>query len=126
MTLRLKAFWRDADAGLLERALANVVENAVRHAPESEPVLVTAGNAGTSLILRIADRGPGVPENKRKDMFHAFQRVGDVPDGHGLGLGLAVARGFTEANGGTLDVEDTPGGGLTMVFNLKIVPGELP
>ncbi|WP_253905089.1 sensor histidine kinase [Arthrobacter sp. H14] len=116
----------NADAGLLERAVANVVENAVRHAPDAEPVLVAAGYAGTSLVLRVADRGPGVPENKREDMFHAFQRLGDAPDGHGLGLGLAVARGFTEANGGTLDAEDTPGGGLTMVFNLKIVAEEWP
>jgi two-component system sensor histidine kinase KdpD len=70
--------------------------------------------------VRVVDRGPGVPDDRKQDMFTAFQRVGDAPDGHGVGLGLAVARGFVEANGGTLEAEDTPGGGLTMVLTLPV------
>jgi two-component system sensor histidine kinase KdpD len=112
-----------ADPGLLERAVANVVENAVRHS--DKPVLVTAselrfGRDPGRIELRVADRGPGVPDAMKERMFAPFQRLGDVPQGSGVGLGLAVARGFTEASGGTLQAEDTPGGGLTMVFSLPL------
>jgi two-component system sensor histidine kinase KdpD len=72
----------------------------------------------------VADRGPGVPEVDRERVFAPFQRLGDAPAGQGVGLGLAVARGLTEAMGGTLTAEDTPGGGLTMV--LSLAPAELP
>ena len=113
------------DAGLLERALANVVENAVRHSGGREPVLVTAGELRFGLDpdrveLRVVDRGPGVPDNVKERMFAPFQRLGDAPQGTGVGLGLAVARGFVEAMGGLLTPEDTPGGGLTMVFTLPL------
>jgi two-component system sensor histidine kinase KdpD len=115
-----------ADPGLLERALANVVENAVRHS--AEPVLITAGERrfgrGPGRVeLRVADRGPGVPDAVKEGMFAPFQRLGDAPKGSGVGLGLAVARGFVEAIGGTLTAADTPGGGLTMVFSLPIEEG---
>jgi two-component system sensor histidine kinase KdpD len=71
--------------------------------------------------LRIVDRGPGVPEEARERIFAPFQRYGDAPRGAGVGLGLAVARGFVEAMGGTVAAEDTPGGGLTMVVTLPAV-----
>ncbi|WP_304453667.1 ATP-binding protein [Nocardiopsis sp. YSL2] len=109
-----------ADAGLLERSIANVVTNAVRHNPDpSSPVLVAASAHGENVQLRVADRGPGVSDEGKHRMFEAFQRLGDAPQGTGVGLGLAVARGFVEAMHGTLTPEDTPGGGLTMVFTLK-------
>ncbi len=106
-----------ADPGLLERSLANVIENAVRHGA-GEPVHVTAAAHGTTVELRIRDHGPGVPEASKRLMFEPFQRLGDRPRGTGVGLGLAVARGFAEAIGADLRAEDTPGGGLTMVFSL--------
>ncbi|MCO5993525.1 sensor histidine kinase [Actinoallomurus rhizosphaericola] len=106
-----------ADPGLLERSLANVVENAVRHGGP-EPVRVTASEHGGMVELRVTDRGPGVPDSAKSRMFEPFQRLGDRPRGSGVGLGLAVARGFAEAVGGDLHAEDTPGGGLTMVFSL--------
>ncbi|HEV7825053.1 MAG TPA: sensor histidine kinase KdpD [Mycobacteriales bacterium] len=110
-----------ADAGLLERALGNIVENAVRHCPPGQPVVVTAGCLRDALVVRVVDRGPGVPDEAKEDMFRAFQRGGDADStGHGVGLGLAVARGFIDANGGTLEAEDTPGGGLTMVITLPV------
>jgi two-component system sensor histidine kinase KdpD len=93
------------------------VENAVRHGGP-EPVRVTAGEHGGMVELRVADRGPGVPDSAKARMFEPFQRLGDRPRGSGVGLGLAVARGFAEAVGGGLRAEDTPGGGLTMVFSL--------
>ena len=107
------------DEGLLERVLANIIENAVRHNPTGEPVRVTAAVVpGGSVEVRVADRGPGVRAEERDRMFEPFQRLGDAPAGDGVGLGLAVARGLTDAMGGTVDAEDTPGGGLTMVVTL--------
>jgi two-component system, OmpR family, sensor histidine kinase KdpD len=101
------------DPGLLERVVANLVANALRF---SEAVEVTGEAGATRVCLRVVDHGPGVPPALRSRIFEPFQRQGDV--GTGVGLGLAVARGLTEALGGTLDAEDTPGGGLTMVLDL--------
>jgi two-component system sensor histidine kinase KdpD len=118
-----------ADPGLLERSLANVVENAVRHGGPA-PVRISAREHAGGVELRVADHGPGVPESLKGQMFEPFQRLGDRPRGDGVGLGLAVARGFAEAIGGDLHAEDTPGGGLTMIFMLPVrtggTPGEPP
>ena len=114
-----------ADVGLFERAVANVVGNAVRHNPDpSTPVLVAASAHSDHVQLRVVDRGPGVSDEGKQRMFEAFQRLGDAPQGTGIGLGLAVARGFVESMHGTLTPEDTPGGGLTMVFTLRAVDTE--
>ncbi|MFC9060448.1 ATP-binding protein [Streptomyces sp. NPDC057074] len=107
------------DAGLLERALANLVENAVKYSPDDRGVLVAASALGDRVEVRIVDRGPGVPDEAKERIFEPFQRYGDAPRGAGVGLGLAVARGFAESMGGTLNAEDTPGGGLTMVLTLR-------
>ncbi|ARQ68086.1 sensor histidine kinase [Streptomyces marincola] len=107
-----------ADPGLLERSVANVVENAVKYSPPGTPVLVRADALGDQVQVRVVDRGPGVPDSEKDRIFEPFQRHGDTPRGNGVGLGLAVARGFVEAMHGTLDAEDTPGGGLTMVITL--------
>ncbi|MFF3672611.1 ATP-binding protein [Streptomyces sp. NPDC002120] len=110
------------DRGLLERAVANVVENAVKYSPADACVLVKASALRDRVELRVVDRGPGVPDEAKDRIFEPFQRHGDAPRGAGVGLGLAVARGFTEAIGGTLSAEDTPGGGLTMVLTLPVCP----
>ncbi|MZD05840.1 DUF4118 domain-containing protein [Streptomyces sp. SID5785] len=110
------------DKGLLERAVANIVENAVKYSPSGAPVLVSASALGARVELRVVDRGPGVPDDAKDRIFAPFQRYGDAPRGAGVGLGLAVARGFAEAMGGTLTAEDTPGGGLTMVLTLRAAP----
>ncbi|MCX9190730.1 histidine kinase [Carbonactinospora thermoautotrophica] len=110
-----------ADPGLLERVVANVVENAVQHSPPDQPVLIQAGAIQDRVELRVVDRGPGVPDEAKDRIFEPFQRLGDAPKGTGVGLGLAVARGFAEALGGSLTAEDTPGGGLTMVLALRAV-----
>ncbi|MEU0177563.1 sensor histidine kinase KdpD [Streptomyces massasporeus] len=107
------------DPGLLERAVANLVENAVKYSPPGAPVLVAASALADRVEVRVVDRGPGVPDEAKERIFEPFQRHGDAPRGAGVGLGLAVARGFAEAMGGTLNAEDTPGGGLTMVLTLN-------
>lgn len=111
----------DTDPVLLERVVANLVDNAVTHGSSSCPVHVDAGVAGGRVLLRVIDRGRGVPPDRRDQMFHPFQRLDDTQPrgGAGVGLGLAVARGFTRAMGGELTVEDTPGGGTTMVIDLE-------
>ncbi|MFD6025238.1 sensor histidine kinase [Streptomyces griseoluteus] len=114
------------DRGLLERAVANVVENAVKYSPPEQKVLVSASAIADRVEVRVVDRGPGVPDEAKDRIFEPFQRYGDSPRGAGVGLGLAVARGFTEAIGGVLHAEDTPGGGLTMVLAVRIADERLP
>ncbi|QGZ51441.1 DUF4118 domain-containing protein [Streptomyces sp. QHH-9511] len=116
----------EVDKGLLERAVANIVENAVKYSPPGVPVVVAASALGDRVEVRVVDRGPGVPEESKDGIFEPFQRFGDAPRGSGVGLGLAVARGFVEAMGGTITAEDTPGGGLTMTLTLKAVTRQLP
>ncbi|MGW4700535.1 ATP-binding protein [Streptomyces sp. NPDC004285] len=111
------------DRGLLERAVANIVENAVKYSPPEQTVLVSASALADRVELRVVDRGPGVPDEAKDRIFGAFQRYGDAPRGEGVGLGLAVARGFVEAMGGTVTAEDTPGGGLTMTVTLRMAEG---
>jgi two-component system sensor histidine kinase KdpD len=106
------------DPALLERAVANLIDNALAWSPPDTPVRVHAGQAGDRIVLRVIDRGPGVAAADRGTIFLPFQRRGDRSNGAGVGLGLAVARGFIEAVGGRVEVEDTPGGGATMVVSL--------
>ncbi|EST38610.1 hypothetical protein N566_06470 [Streptomycetaceae bacterium MP113-05] len=115
-----------ADVGLLERVVANVVENAVKHSPPGQAVLLSASVLDDCVELRTVDRGPGVPDSLKEEIFEPFQRDADATRGNGVGLGLAVARGFAEAQGGTLTAEGTPGGGLTMVLTLRTPPGRRP
>jgi two-component system sensor histidine kinase KdpD len=89
-------------------------------------VVVRASSIADRVEVRVVDRGPGVPDEAKDRIFEPFQRYGDSPRGAGVGLGLAVARGFTEAMGGTLNAEDTPGGGITMVLSLPLAPGRRP
>jgi K+-sensing histidine kinase KdpD len=106
-----------ADPGLLERVVANLVANAVA---VSRDVLVQAELAGDQVELRVIDHGPGVPAADRERIFAPFQRLHDHTTTGGLGLGLAIARGFTEAMGATLTPSDTPGGGLTQTIRLDV------
>jgi len=107
-----------ADPALLERVLVNLAANAVRYGPAGTPVLVTASALAGRVELRVVDRGPGVSEADRDRIFLPFQRLGDRDNETGVGLGLALSRGLVEAMDGTLDPEDTPGGGLTMIVTL--------
>jgi two-component system, OmpR family, sensor histidine kinase KdpD len=110
-----------ADAGLLERVLANLIDNALRYAPEGM-VRVYAGRVGDRVLINVADEGPGVPRGMEDQIFEPFQRMGDRENRTGVGLGLSVAKGFVEAMGGTISATDTPGGGLTVVVDLAAPP----
>ncbi|WP_378732605.1 DUF4118 domain-containing protein [Nocardia brasiliensis] len=121
-----------ADAGLLERVLANLIDNALRHAPRDTasthpfgsadyrpPVVrVTAEREGDRVSIAVVDVGPGVPPGSEEQLFEPFQRLGDRDNTTGVGLGLSVVRGFVEAMGGSVHAEPTPGGGLTMIVDL--------
>jgi len=132
-----------ADAGLLERVVANLVDNARRFSPPGVPVLIHSdlrhsaattdpGAAGATgapgataarhdvVRLHVTDHGPGIPESQRESMFTAFQRLGDYDASAGLGLGLAIAQGFTEAMHAQLTPSQTPGGGLTMTITVPV------
>lgn len=109
-----------ADPVLLQRVLVNLLTNAVRHSPDGVRVIVSTSRLGERAEIRVADRGEGIPEDQRASAFLPFQRHGDTDNTTGLGLGLALSRGFAEGMGGTLTAEDTPGGGLTMVVSLPL------
>jgi two-component system sensor histidine kinase KdpD len=106
-----------ADAGLLERVLANLIDNALRYAPNCV-VRVNAGRVGDRVLINVIDEGPGIPHGAEEQIFAAFQRLGDHDNTTGVGLGMSVARGFVEAMGGTITATDTPGGGLTVIVDM--------
>jgi two-component system, OmpR family, sensor histidine kinase KdpD len=110
-----------ADPGLLDRVIANVVDNALLHGKGAPIVLRTSEHAGR-VELRVIDSGPGVLAGRANNLFTPFQRHGDHDNTSGLGLGLSVAQGFTNAMSGQLTAEDTPGGGLTIVISLPPAP----
>jgi two-component system, OmpR family, sensor histidine kinase KdpD len=121
-----------ADPGLLERALANLVANALRYSPPAQPPTLAAravqnGHAHGAVQIDVIDHGPGVPADQWDRIVAPFEQLGDPRSSNGVGLGLAVTKGFVEAMGGKLSADATPGGGLTMRIELAVIPaGELP
>lgn len=106
------------DAALLERAVANIASNALSWTPADQPVRIEAAELGGHVALRVVDRGPGIAPELRDRVFQPFQRLGDRSADAGAGLGLAIAKGFVEVCGGTIEVDDTPGGGCTFTIRL--------
>lgn len=109
-----------ADPVLLQRVIVNVLANAHRHAPAGAPVRISTSALGGRAQIRVIDHGPGIPVERHGDVFAPFQRLGDTDNTTGLGLGLALSKGFTEGMRGALLPEQTPGGGLTMVIELPL------
>jgi len=111
------------DPGLLERVLANLFSNALAYSPPGRPPAMRARHAGDSVILEITDHGPGVPDALKERMFEPFERLDASrrearTTGNGVGLGLAVVKGFLDTMGGSVAAADTPGGGLTIRVTL--------
>jgi two-component system, OmpR family, sensor histidine kinase KdpD len=111
-----------ADPAITERVIGNLVGNALRYSPAALPPSVTARALEGRVELCVVDHGPGIPEADRKRVFLPFYRLGDPSDRTGVGLGLLVSRSLAEAMGGTVEPEETPGGGLTMVVSLPTAP----
>ena len=110
-----------ADPGLLERALANLVANALRYSPADQPpTLAARAVRGEAVQIEVIDHGPGVPPEMWHRIVAPFEQVGEQRSGNGVGLGLAVAKGFVEAMGGRLTADATAGGGLTMRIELPV------
>jgi two-component system, OmpR family, sensor histidine kinase KdpD len=115
-----------ADAAQLERAFANLLENASRHSG-GHPVSVRARDVGGRILVRVVDRGPGIPPAQRERVFEPFYRSGTEQTGHrGSGLGLAIVRGFVEANGGRVWVESLPGQPTSFVVELPLERAAAP
>ncbi len=108
-----------ADGVLLQRAIVNLLANALRFSPAGTRPVIATSSFESRVQVRVIDSGPGIPPERREDVFVAFQRLGDTDNTTGVGLGLALSKGFVEAMGGTIEAEDTPGGGLTMVIELS-------
>jgi two-component system, OmpR family, sensor histidine kinase KdpD len=109
----------EVDAELLERAVANLIANARQWSPPMDPVTVRGTARDGRVELRVIDHGPGVPPEARDRMFLPFQQLGDRAGSKGVGLGLAVARGFVEAMDGSVSALESDGGGLTMVLTFE-------
>ena len=107
-----------ADPVLLERALANIASNAVRHGSSNGSIRIDARQRKESVLISVIDHGPGMSPDDRVHAFEPFMQLGDQSGGAGTGLGLAVASGFLEAMNGTIQLEETKGGGLTAVISL--------
>jgi two-component system sensor histidine kinase KdpD len=106
-----------SDMVLLERSLANVISNAVRHGGHNG-VRITGGVVGDEVRVCIIDQGPGIPRAQRQRVMAPFQRLGDSQTVDGVGLGMSIAQGFVIASGGSMTLDDTPGGGLTVTMSL--------
>ena len=115
-----------ADPVLLQRVLVNLLANAMRFSPADRRVRIATSEFGDTVEIRVVDHGPGIPEERRDYVFLPFQRLGDTDNTTGLGLGLALSKGFVEGMDGTLTIEDTPGGGVTMVVALPIARAVTP
>jgi two-component system sensor histidine kinase KdpD len=103
-----------ADPVLLERVVANLLQNALSYSGPESKVILEAGEYGGEGFIRVVDSGPGISRRQKDEVFKPFQRLGDIPNGTGVGLGLAVVRGFVESMRGMVSLHDTPGGGCTV------------
>ncbi len=112
-----------ADPVQMDQVVSNLVENAVKFSPPAGPIDVTVARWHGGVQVRVADRGPGIPADQRDRVFEAFARGDAEGASTGTGLGLAIARAIVSVHGGRIWIEETPGGGTTMVFE---IPGGSP
>ena len=113
-----------ADAAQVERVFSNLIENALRFSPADEPVRITGGSGGGRVIIRVTDHGAGIAKGRQKEIFEPFSRGRD--NHHGSGLGLAICRGFVEANGGSIQLQSTPGRGTSFTVSFPLVAQPAP
>ena len=106
---------------MIEEVFLDLLENALRFAPEGSEICVRADQVTDGIEVRVADHGPGVPPDQRRRIFDEFVRIDARPDSTGTGLGLAIVRALVTAHGGRVWCEETPGGGATFGFSVPIV-----
>lgn len=114
----------DIDAVLVERVVANLLENACKYTPAGSEIEVSATVDGDCLAVEVRDRGPGLPAGQERAIFEAFTRGAAESATPGVGLGLAIARTIVEAHGGTIDARNREGGGAA--FRVRLPLGEAP
>jgi two-component system sensor histidine kinase KdpD len=111
------------DEILVEQALVNLLENAARHTPSGTPVSIGAWVESGSVVVEVADRGPGIPPGLEEEVFRKFYRGPGADDtGSGSGLGLAICRGVVAAHGGRIWAENSPLGGAAFRFTIPLDP----
>jgi len=114
--------WARADPAACARVVRILIDNALRYAPHGEPIAITAEHVGTRVAVRVADKGPGVPEDERERIFERFHRGKASSAESGFGLGLAIGRELAERMGGTLELADAPRPGACFVLTLPASP----
>ena len=112
----------DVDPMQIERALVNLLENALKFSPPTERISLRARSTSGEIVIRVRDHGPGLPAHEHERIFEPFVRRADAEGDRGSGLGLAIARGFVNVNGGRLWIESESGGGATFALALPARP----
>ena len=108
------------DDVLIEQVLINLLDNALKYTPAESPIEVSAEDAGGTVLIEVADRGPGLPAGEERRIFEKFHRAETAPTQRGAGLGLAICRGIVHAHGGRIWAENRPGGGVSVRFSLPV------
>jgi two-component system, OmpR family, sensor histidine kinase KdpD len=113
---------------LVQQVLVNLLENATRHTPSGTPIEISARHENNSIVIEVADRGPGLPPGDPNRLFEKFYRAGDSKTRTGAGLGLAICRGIVQLHGGKIQAENRTGGGAVFRFSLPLegTPPTLP
>ena len=110
---------------LVQQVLVNLLENAARHTPPGTPIEIAAHQEGSSIVIEVADRGPGLPPGDPSRLFEKFYQAGHANARAGAGLGLAICRGIVQLHGGKIHAENRSGGGAVFRFSLPL-EGEPP
>jgi len=114
------------DSDQMVRVLTNLIDNARKYSPPEGAIFVTVTQGPSTVSVSVRDEGPGIPKERRAEVFDRFRRLGEKPERPGAGLGLYITRCLVEAHGGTIRVDEAPGGGADFNFTIPQAEGEQP